>query len=257
MRGLNGTVTRSPATNVVLSFAWAIASSYWTVGRSAGRLGGRGAGRWLGRGRERRGQARDEEHGARRRGRAAGTGGRGADAAGVVVGAGGRDVVIDAAVLERVSGDVPDCARTAARPIARWSRSGMVRGGLVRSGAVATARGQWIGNDTVVDCEPSFVSRPLTLNLTVPGLPLDLSRKVDLVRAPRDLRQPDAPASEARLVDVQPRDRLSSSADVIVIVIFWPRPGVVSLSLKRNASMSNAIVCVATSVPSVAVTTEV
>ena len=34
-RGLNGTVTRPPGANVVLSAAWAIASSYWTVGRTA------------------------------------------------------------------------------------------------------------------------------------------------------------------------------------------------------------------------------
>ena len=55
----------------------------------------------------------------------------------------------------------------------------MVRGGLVWSGAVAPTR-QWTGKDTVVDCDPFFVSRPLILKLTTPALPADLSLKVTL-----------------------------------------------------------------------------
>src|SRR5258705_2897749 len=34
LRGVNGTVTRPPGANAILSAAWAIASSYWTVGRT-------------------------------------------------------------------------------------------------------------------------------------------------------------------------------------------------------------------------------
>src|SRR3954454_7255672 len=104
LRGLNGTVTRSPATNRVLSAACSIACSYWTVGP-----GGRVS---AGPGVERGGDAvtADGSAATRRPTPAASAssfdGTRRREAACGTSGAGGRGVLIDRAVLERVSGDV-------------------------------------------------------------------------------------------------------------------------------------------------------
>ncbi len=53
----------------------------------------------------------------------------------------------------------------------------MVRSGLVRSQTAGLSGSTKL---TVVDCAPPLVSRPLTLNFTIPADPLDLSRKVAL-----------------------------------------------------------------------------
>ena len=134
------------------------------------------------------------------------------------------------------------------------SRTGQVRSGAVRRPEPAGS------------VERQVQVRGLALAVLVAAVGLDPDRPAlarleperDPVRRGRRASSSTTrPAADARLVERDPRVlRASAPGVTIVTVIFWPRPGVVSLTTHRNASATTATRWTATCVPSVTLTRE-